>query len=169
MIDDLHVHVSSLQRYAFLLCRNHSDAEDLVQESLAKAIAAAHTYQSGKSLRAWLFSILHNTFVTHRRQYARRARAATFLSATSEDGASPSDQEHVVEAQQTLRALHRLNPDQQAALILIAIEGMSYVEAAETLDVPIGTLMSRLARGREQLRRLLDGHGPHPNRLKAVR
>lgn len=164
MIDELDVHITSLRRYAYALCRNHSDADDLVQESLLKAIAAADTYQPGRDLRAWLFSILHNTFVSHKRQYARRARAARFLDATLRDAGPP---EKHVEAQHTLNMLSQLTPDQQSVLVLIAVEGLSYREAAEALDIPIGTLMSRLARGREELRRLVasDNQG----QLKAVR
>lgn len=167
MIDELHAHITSLRRYAFVLCRNHADADDLVQESLTKAIAAAGTYQAGRDLRAWLFSILHNTFVSHKRQYARRARAARFLDATlPEAGIQPVQEKHV-EAQHTLNMLSRLTPQQQSVLVLIAVEGLSYAEAAEALDIPIGTLMSRLARGREELRRLVAGNNGNP--LKAVK
>lgn len=167
MIDDLHAHITSLRRYAYVLCRNRTDADDLVQETLTKAIAAAHTYRTGNDLRAWLFGILHNTFLSHRRQYAQRARAATFLNTTADEQNTPPRQEKQVEAHQTLRMLSRLTPDQQSALILIAVEGLSYEEAASILDVPVGTLMSRLARGREQLRRLVSDD--RTSRLKAVR
>lgn len=167
MLEDLPVHIASLRRYAFVLCRNHADADDLVQESLMKAIAAADTYRTGKDLRAWLFSILHNTFVSGKRRYARRARAARFLESTLGEAGIPADQEKHVEAQHTLNMLSRLTPDQQSVLVLIAVEGLSYAEAAEALDVPIGTLMSRLARGREELRRLVSDVRGRP--LKAVR
>lgn len=167
MLEDLPVHIASLRRYAYVLCRNHADADDLVQESLTKAIAAADTYRAGKDLRAWLFSILHNTFVSGKRRYARRARAARFLESTLGDAGAPPEQETHVEAQHTLNMLSRLAPDQQSVLVLIAVEGLSYAEAAEALDVPIGTLMSRLARGREQLRQLVSDDGGR--QLKAVR
>lgn len=167
MVEDLHAHIDSLRRYAFVLCRNPTDSDDLVQETLVKAIGAAHTYRSGKDLRAWLFGILHNTFVSERRRYARRARAATFLENTVQEPDRASDQEKQAEAEGTLRMLSRLTPDQQAALILVAVEGMSYEEAAEVQGIPVGTLMSRLARGREQLRRLVRGNDPSP--LRAVR
>lgn len=167
MIDDLHVHIVSLRRYAYVLCRNHTDADDLVQETLTKAIAAAHTYRSGGDLRAWLFGILHNTFLSHRRQYAQRARAATFLNASQDDASSPSRQEKQVEAHHTLQLLSRLTTDQQSALILVAVEGLSYEEASKALNIPVGTLMSRLARGREQLRRWAGED--RASRLKSVR
>lgn len=167
MFEELQVHIASLRRYAYVLCRNHADADDLVQESLVKAIAAANTYRPERDLRAWLFSILHNTFVSHKRQYARRARAARFLESTLGEAGVPATQEKHVEAQQTLGMLSRLTPDQQSVLVLIAVEGLSYAEAAEALDVPIGTLMSRLARGREELRRLTSNG--RPGSLQAVR
>ena len=167
MIDDLHAHITSLRRYAFVLCRNGADTDDLVQETLMKAIAAADSYRAGKPLRPWLFSILHNTFVSHTRQYARRARAARFLDATLRDSGTPPVQEKHVEAQHTLNMLSRLTPEQQSVLVLIAVEGLSYAEAAETLDIPMGTLMSRLARGREELRRLVANG--NSSQLKAVR
>ncbi len=167
MIDDLQFHIASLRRYALVLCRNHADADDLVQESLMKAIGAADTYQAGKDLRAWLFSILHNTFVSQKRQYARRARAARFLNETLRQPDGSSLQEKQIEAQHTLNMLSQLPPERQSVLVLIAVEGLSYREAAEALDIPIGTLMSRLARGREQLRQLVCDD--NPRKLKAVR
>lgn len=167
MLEDLPVHIAGLRRYAHVLCRNHADADDLVQEALVKAIEAADSYRPGRDLRAWLFSILHNTFVSKKRHYARRARAARFLEATLRDTGVPDDQEKHVEAQHTLNMLSRLPPERQSVLVLIAVEGFSYAEAAEALDLPIGTLMSRLARGREELRRLVsDDRG---RTLKAVR
>lgn len=167
MFDDLQVHIASLRRYANVLCRNHADADDLVQEALVKAIAAAHTYRQDKDLRAWLFSILHNTFVSYKRQYARRARAARFLDETLRESGVEAQQEKHVEAHQTLNMLSRLTPEHQSVLVLIAVEGLSYADAAQALDIPIGTLMSRLARGRDELRRLVSYD--RPGSLKAVR
>lgn len=161
MIDELQQHIVDLRRYAYVLCRNGADADDLVQETLVKAIAVADSYRRDKSLRGWLFSILHNTFVSHRRQFARRARATAFLETISApvENVQP-EQEQYVEARQTLNLFALLSDEQRSALVLIAIEGLSYEEAAETLDVPVGTLMSRLARGRERLRRLMEGGKP---------
>lgn len=167
MIDDLEVHIAGLRRYAWMLCGNHADADDLVQESLMKAIASAHTFKPGRNLRAWLFSILHNTFVSQKRQYARRARAMRFIDSALREPEVPANQEKHVEAENTLSMLSNLTPDQQSVLVLIAVEGLSYAEAAEALDIPMGTLMSRLARGREELRRLVSGE--KPGQLKAVR
>lgn len=167
MREDLSIHIASLRRYAYVLCRNRADADDLVQESLTKAIAAADSFRAGRNLRAWLFSIMHNTFVSTKRQYARRARAARFLQSTLREVGVPPNQEAHVETQHTLNMLSRLAPEKQSVLVLIAVEGLSYAEAASALDIPIGTLMSRLARGREELRKLVsDVRG---RQLKAVR
>lgn len=165
MLETLHSQTRTLWRYAFALSRNHADADDLVQETLAKAIASADSFRAGGDLRAWLFGILHNTFVSDQRKSARRARALSFLENTAAEADSPSEQERHVEADRTLRLLGRLSPDQQSALVLIAIEGMSYEKAAESLGIPAGTLMSRLARGREQLRRLVHNDRSRPLRV----
>lgn len=167
MIDELHSHITSLRRYAYVLCRDHAEADDLVQESLMKAIAKADSYKPGKDLRAWLFGIMHNTFISHRRQYARRARASRFLDSTLREAGVKPEQEQRVEVYDTLTMLSRLSPDQQSVLVLIGVEGLSYAEAAEILDIPVGTVMSRLARGREQLRRLMARHTA--GRLKVVK
>lgn len=166
MVDDLQAHVASLRRYAYMLCRNHSDADDLVQETLVKAIAAADSYDSTKSLRIWLFTILYNSFISNQRQYMRRARAASFL-AVHDEASHPPDQERQVEVQQIMRMMGRLTPEQQSVMILVAVEGLSYEEAAAVIGVPSGTVMSRLARGREQLRRLV--HGDNSSYLRIVR
>ena len=168
MLDELSDHIESLRRYAFVLCRNHHDADDLVQETLVKAIASANTYNPDKKLRIWLFAILHNTFVSSKRQFARRTRAAAFLDGLAEEeAATPPPQEKTLEARHTVRMMARLTTDQQAALSLIALEGMAYEEAAEVLDIPVGTLMSRLARGREALRKMMQSKGEA--RFKVVR
>ncbi|WP_321390155.1 sigma-70 family RNA polymerase sigma factor [Emcibacter sp.] len=168
MLEELSDHIESLRRYAFVLCRNHHDADDLVQETLVKAIAAAHTYKTEKKLRIWLFAILHNNFISSKRQFARRTRAAAFLDGLAEqDGTVPPQQEKTLEARHTVRMMARLSTDQQAALSLIALEGMPYEEAAEVLDIPVGTLMSRLARGREALRKIMNSKGEA--RFKVVR
>jgi len=167
MIDELHAHITSLRRYAYVLCRDHAEADDLVQESLMKAIAKADTYRPDKDLRAWLFSILHNTFISHKRQYARRARASRFLDSTLKEAGVKPEQEQHVEVYDTLTMLSRLSPDHQSVLVLIGVEGLSYAEAAEVLDIPTGTVMSRLARGREELRRLMARHAA--GRLKVVK
>ena len=149
---ELHTHIQSLRRYALVLTRNRDAAEDLVQETLTKAIARAETWQPGTALRPWLFRILHNTHVSEiRRRQVREAAAADLP-----EPISPEAQQHHADLRQVLAALDRLPEAQRAPIVLVALEGMSYKEAACSLDVPLGTFMSRLGRGREALRRLMD-------------
>ncbi len=151
MADRLHEQVQSLRRYALVLTRNPDEAEDLVQETLAKAIAAAHTWQPGSELRPWLFRILHNTHVSGLRKAKVRAEAA----ADFPEPVAPEHQLASIELRQVLEALQELPEAQRRPIVLVALEDMSYAEAARSLDVPLGTFMSRLGRGRAALRKLM--------------
>ncbi|MGY6412271.1 MAG: sigma-70 family RNA polymerase sigma factor [Alkalilacustris sp.] len=149
--DQIHTHVQGLRRYALVLTRNPDDAEDLVQETLTKAIAAASSWQPGTELRPWLFRILHNAHVSGLRKARVRAEAAPDLP---EPVAQP-DAMARIELAQVLEALETLPEAQRKPILLVALEDMSYAEAARSLDVPLGTFMSRLGRGRAALRKLL--------------
>jgi RNA polymerase sigma-70 factor (ECF subfamily) len=149
--DELHTHIDGLRRYALVLTRNRDVAEDLVQETLTKAIAGADTWQPGTALRPWLFRILHNTHISALRREQVRSAAAPDLPAP----VTPETQHRHVELRQVLDALDKLPESQRAPIVLIALEEMSYAEAARSLDVPLGTFMSRLGRGREALRKLV--------------
>jgi RNA polymerase sigma factor (sigma-70 family) len=153
LAERLHEQVRALRRYALVLTRNPDVAEDLVQETLAKAIAAAHTWRPDSDLRPWLFRILHNTHVSALRRQKVRAEAAADLV---EPVASES-QHKQIELQQVLDALGEIPEAQRRPIVLVALEDMSYAEAARTLDLPLGTFMSRLGRGREALRRIVNG------------
>jgi RNA polymerase sigma factor (sigma-70 family) len=146
-------HTASLRRYALLLTRDMTLAEDLVQETLLKAIAKADTWQPGTDLRPWLFRIMHNTHISDLRRAKTRSDAAPDLP----DPVVPDHQETQLELKQVLDALQQLPEAQRKPIILIALREMSYAEAARSLDVPLGTFMSRLGRGREALRRIVSG------------
>lgn len=148
----LREHVTGLRRYALVLTRNRDDAEDLVQECLTKAIAAADSWQPDMDLRVWLFRILHNTHVSELRKKRVRQNAQVEMP----DPIVESDQPKRVELLQVFNALDRLPEDQRRPIVMVAVEGMSYADAAKALDIPLGTLYSRLGRGREALRRLVD-------------
>ncbi|MCC6002382.1 MAG: sigma-70 family RNA polymerase sigma factor [Pararhodobacter sp.] len=146
-------HTKSLRRYALVLTRDPAAADDLVQETLLKAIDKADTWQPGTNLRPWLFRIMHNTHVSDLRRAKTRTDAAPDLP-------EPVVQDHQhtqLELKQVLQALDQLPEAQRKPIILIALREMSYAEAARTLDVPLGTFMSRLGRGREALRRIVSG------------
>ncbi|WP_216365199.1 MULTISPECIES: sigma-70 family RNA polymerase sigma factor [unclassified Roseobacter] len=149
----VHEHVGSLRRYALVLTRNPDSAEDLVQETLTKAIAAAHQWEPGTDLRVWLFRILHNTHISDMRKLQVRERAKPDLP----EPVTTPDPTLRIEVQEVLDALDQLPSEQRQPIILIAVEGMSYAEAAEALNIPAGTLYSRLGRGRAALREMMDG------------
>ena len=150
---ELQSHVASLRRYALVLTRDPVAADDLVQETLVKAIAKADTFQPGTDLRPWLFRILHNTHVSDLRRAKTRAVAASDLP----EPLARECQQTQLELKQVLGALDQLPEAQRLPIILVALREMSYAEAARTLDVPLGTFMSRLGRGRAALRRIVGG------------
>jgi len=160
--DQLAEHIAGLRRYAFALAGNQPEAEDLVQDTLVRAIAAAHSFRAGGSLRAWLFSIMHNLFISG----VRRRRPPTV--ALNEEAAAVAQapaQLIMLEVRDALAALARLPEAQRAALSLIALEDFSYEQAAKIQGIPVGTLMSRLARGREALRQMMHGDLKVPLRV----
>jgi RNA polymerase sigma-70 factor (ECF subfamily) len=166
MIEQLPDHIAGLRRYALALTGSRHEAEDLVQETLTRAIGAARGYRKGGNLRAWLFTIMHNAFVSG----IRAGRAAAWqLGDELPEIQQPPTQLARLELQDALGALARLPEAQRAALVLIALEDFSYSEAARVLGVPLGTLMSRLARGREALRRALSEDAPPRLRLVGER
>jgi RNA polymerase sigma factor (sigma-70 family) len=154
VIDELAEHIASLRRYAFALTGGQQEAEDLVQDTLVRAIAAARSFRVGGNLRAWLFSIMHNAFVSGIRQ--RRPPIVELNDEAAAVAQAPA-QLIRLEVGDVLAALARLPEAQRAALSLIALEDFSYEQAARIQGIPLGTLMSRLARGREALRRMMHG------------
>jgi len=162
--DGLGDHVIGLRKYALALCRNRDEAEDLVQESLTRAIAGAGSFRPDLPLRPWLFRILKNAFLNGRRARSREQEGAG--GSLESEASMVAPQETRYELARVLEALERLPLDQRQVLRLVALEELSYAEAAATLGIPIGTLMSRLARGREGLRRMVEGE--HRPRLEVV-
>lgn len=157
-IDDraIAAHVPRLRRYATALVGNAADADDLVQDCVEKALANRHTLRDPSRLGGWLLSILHNLHVSGVRWRRRRGHEMPVeefaddvaLSAPASDRGAVRD---------FVRAFARLSGEHRQILLLTGLEGLSYREVAEVLEVPIGTVMSRLARARERLRVLLDG------------
>lgn len=154
--------LGALRRYARSLTRDGSDAEDLVQDALLRAYEKRSSFSADGNMRAWLLSILHNAFIDRVR--SRRSEAAR-LDRTVElaPQAMEPPQDHAVRLVQVREAFMGLPEEQRAALHLVAIEGLSYQEAADALAIPPGTLMSRIARARAALRALEDGEGQSPH------
>jgi RNA polymerase sigma-70 factor (ECF subfamily) len=150
--------LGSLRRYARALTRDAHEAEDLVHDALLRAYERRGSFRRGGNLRGWLLSILHNAFIDSRR--ARHAEAAREDAAGQLAGTSTAPaQDHAVRLAQVRDAFYQLPPEQRAALHLVAIEGLSYLEAAEALAIPMGTLMSRIGRARAALRAMEDAVG----------
>jgi RNA polymerase sigma-70 factor, ECF subfamily len=150
----LTLHVAALRRYAYALERNRDEADDLVQECLARAIARTKVWSEVRNVRAYLFTILHNLHVD-RVSRGRNAGTQVPLESVEHKLMSRPQQEESLRIRDLERALRILPDDYRKAVLLVGLEGMSYQEAATTLGVPIGTVMSRLSRGRETLRQLM--------------
>jgi RNA polymerase sigma factor (sigma-70 family) len=146
--------IGRLRRYAYGLCHDSHLADDLVQDCLERAVSRWHLRRDDGNLRAWLFTILHNEFINGRRQIARRGVASSLDDLVIEPSAL-ADQEENLRVGDVMAAIDRLADDHRALILLIAVEELSYEEAAQVLGVPMGTVMSRLSRAREKLRRLL--------------
>ncbi|HET7018466.1 MAG TPA: sigma-70 family RNA polymerase sigma factor [Streptosporangiaceae bacterium] len=163
-------YLGQLYQAALRMTRNASDAEDLVQETLAKAYTAFHQFKPGTNLRAWLHKILSNTFVNSYRKTKRQPALATAPESPDDwqQGTDPSQVVRSAEAEaldrlgdsEVLRALRDLPKDFRTAVYLADIEGYPYREVAAMMGTPIGTVMSRLHRGRDRLRRALAAYGP---------
>ncbi len=148
-------HIPRLRRYARALLGDSDRAEDLVQETLARALGKLHFWRRGSDMRAWLFTIMHNQFANDCRRARIRPDVVPLDDMTSEpvgvDNASLHTGFRDIE-----RALMQLSEDQRAALLLVSLEGLSYAESARVLGIRPGTLMSRLHRARERLRDYLN-------------
>ena len=152
--------IPALRRYARALTRNAETADDLVQDTLVRALRSEHLFHGGE-IRSWLFTILTNLNRNRLRSLARRPAAKSLADDDAVDLAGPEAGHRDIE-----RALAMLVEDQRHALLLVVLEGLSYREVAEVQAVPIGTVMSRLARARAQIKAYLDGERPALRRVK---
>jgi RNA polymerase sigma-70 factor (ECF subfamily) len=145
--------IPRLRRYARALTGDRGAADDLVQDTLERALSRYHLWRRGSDLRAWLFTIMHNIYVNQARSRSRHQHEALEADSTAEAlrGRDPD----WLELRDLASALARLPDEQRAVLLLVGLEQFTYDEAARVLDVPIGTVMSRLSRGRERLRALI--------------
>jgi RNA polymerase sigma-70 factor (ECF subfamily) len=148
--------IPRLRRYARALLHDADAADDLVQDCLERALLRLDNWQTGESPRRWLFTIMHHLFVDQMRKTRRRSEVVMLTLDDSEALSSPATQTETIASREIVDALQAVSPDRRAALLMVGIEGFSYAEAANILGIPAGTLMSRIARGREELRGLLD-------------
>jgi RNA polymerase sigma-70 factor, ECF subfamily len=146
--------IPRLTRYARALTRDLVNADDLVQEALTRALAKVHLWRSGTDLRAWLFTILHHQHINHVRRAARDGNQAE-LSEWDRPTLEPA-QGTYLELRDLEKAINKLSHEQRTAILLVGAQEMQYEEAASLLNLPLGTVRSRVSRGRAALRRLTD-------------
>ncbi|MBI3436198.1 MAG: sigma-70 family RNA polymerase sigma factor [Proteobacteria bacterium] len=157
---DVEAAIPALRRYARALTRNGETADDLVQDTLVRALRFEHLFIGGE-VRSWLYTILTNLNRNRLRTLARRPHLAPLGEDDGPLTAAPDGGGRDIE-----RALASLAEEQRAALLLVVLEGLSYRAAAEVQGVPIGTVMSRLARARAHIKAYLDGERPALRRVK---
>ncbi|MGJ7557676.1 sigma-70 family RNA polymerase sigma factor [Variovorax sp. RB2P76] len=155
--------IPALRRYARALLRDRESADELVQDCLERVISRWGQRREADDTRQWVFAILHNLAMNRIRQQTRRGLHVAVEDIDEAELSTPAQQEHRVTHHELMRALDLLHEDQRAVLLLVAVEDMSYAQAAATLDIPIGTVMSRLARARQRVHRMLDGVDPMPS------
>ena len=146
----------ALRRYARALVRNRANADDLVQDCLERAVSRWSQRREG-DVRAWLFTILHNLAIDQFRQSSTRGSHLSIDETQEDNFGEAASQEQKLMYQDVLNKLARLPEDQRAVLLLVAVEDLSYADAAKALNIPVGTVMSRLSRARERLQREIEG------------
>jgi RNA polymerase sigma-70 factor (ECF subfamily) len=157
---DLVALIPDLRAFSRMLCRNRAVADDMAQEALANAWRARNTFEAGTNMRAWLFRILRNGYYSHVRRASRESHWDADAAERIE--APAKEQEWAVELSDTVRALHTLPDVQRDAVILVGAAGVTYQDAAAICGTRVGTLKSRVARGRTELSYRLGGNEQLP-------
>ena len=155
----LETEIPRLRRYARALTRDKARADDLVQNCLSRALAKQHLWQPGTDLRAWLFTLLHNQHVNDVRRAAREGTSVSVEDVSPIVTVAPKA-EAVLALRDLETALAQLPEGQRQVILLVGLEGMRYEQVAAILGIPIGTVRSRLSRGRDTLRALMDRGEP---------
>jgi RNA polymerase sigma-70 factor, ECF subfamily len=156
---DLIVELPYLRRFARGLCGDASLADDLVQDCVERALVKSHLYDPSRPLRAWLYAVLRNIYVSNWRRNAKHTSAKELDDLQGFEGSVPPEQESNFSVSLITDALDTLPAQQREVLVLISLEDMSYAQAAEIIGVPIGTIMSRLSRARAHLQNILEERG----------
>ena len=161
--------IPALRRYARSLVRNRAAADNLVQDCLERAVSHWYQRRDG-SVRSWLFTILHNLVINQFRQLAMRGRHVRLDEVNEDDFGEAAAQEQRLTYQDVLNKLAKLPKDQQAVLLLVAVEDLSYADATKVLDIPVGTVMSRLSRARQRLQQYIEGTSiDEPSNIVSIR
>ncbi|WP_410216615.1 sigma-70 family RNA polymerase sigma factor [Paracoccus sp. (in: a-proteobacteria)] len=154
MSDELLDHIRALRAYAQSLCGNPTEADDLTQETLVRAIDKADRYQKGTYMRAWLFTIMRNRFYTNRKRAVREPTGGA--DCVSLGQSTQATQEWHIRAKEMRHALDQLPVHYREAIVLVGVLGESYTDTAEILQVDVGTVKSRVSRARKMLRDMLE-------------
>lgn len=146
--------IPALRRYARILMRGQGDKDDLVQDTLERAIKKSHTWRRDGSIRSWLYRVQYTVFLNRYRKQVnlKEVSAVDGTLVDMPSAAINAPQDTKLECQRMLKALQNLKSRHSEVLLLVAVEGFSYDQAAQIMDVPVGTVRSRLARAREDLR-----------------
>jgi RNA polymerase sigma factor (sigma-70 family) len=161
--------IPALRRYARSLLRDRAAADDLVQDCLERAVTRWHQRRADGDARTWLFTILHNLAISRLRQNARRGAHVPLDDAGESVTARPPTQEDRLHHHEVLRAIETLPEEQRSVLLLVSVEDLSYAEAARVLDIPVGTVMSRLSRAREKLAKAMAPDAAQPIQAPMLR
>jgi RNA polymerase sigma factor (sigma-70 family) len=153
--EQIETHIPALKRYACALAHNSMAADDLVQECVVRALTKARLYKPGTNLRAWLFTILHNLYISDVRRNGKWKEAPDPEAALNSLSV-PASQTHSVMLRSVRKAMARLPNQQQMILYRIGVEGKSYNEVSDELGIPVGTVKSRCSRARMGLQRMLS-------------
>lgn len=146
--------IPKLRRYARALTGNAALADDLVQDCLERAWSRFHLWQPGSNIRAWMFTIMHNCYANFVRKNKHQPSLVTIEDWGGDAQVAPN-QENAAELRDVVAAIRQLPAEQREVLLLVGLEELTYAEAAKVLGIPLGTVMSRLSRGREKLRAIL--------------
>ncbi|MBO6784504.1 MAG: sigma-70 family RNA polymerase sigma factor [Alphaproteobacteria bacterium] len=153
-VGEIETHLPVLRRFALALARDPELADDLVQNCVARAIERIDQFEPGTNLRAWLFTILRNMHLDDRRKVARGPLLQDIDDSTDMNLTTPPEQEWAVRLREFARSFAELPVADQDVIVLVAVDGMSYADVSEVLEVPVGTVKSRLSRARARLRGL---------------
>ena len=156
LMGEIEASMPALRRYAWSLLRNAEDADDLVQDCLVQALNRLRSDLAISAVRPWLFTIMHNLFVSRWRTKQRRERMSGDGTESAEVAVGP-EQEGALTRRDLMAGLDQLTEGQREVLLLVSVEGLEYREVASILDVPVGTVMSRLSRARDNLHTYMDG------------
>jgi len=148
--------IPGLRRYATALVRDATTADDLVQDCLERVVRGWNRRRDDAAVTAWVFTILRNIALNHLRQLRSRGQQVEVEAADAAPSLVTAADDGHLDRRDILRALDRLPEEQKSVLLLVSVEDRTYTEVAQILDIPIGTVMSRLSRGRERLRRVMQ-------------